>query len=211
MDASTFGLDLMNAGNGMAAASGGAGGGGMSMFGAVWDFADKAVGAWTTYYGQRANAQMQKIGAKLIKQGAQSHLDASRSLTRQAGEVQQAGEDAAVNRYLQLGQDIGRIYAGAAGSGIDVSSKTVGHVDEAARTMAARDVAAMNKTTQGKANQLLDQALQSRLAYISDMTQAKMQKIQASYSQKIAKSQMRSSIWNAAEGLIGPASAMFLL
>ena len=47
--------------------------------GAVWDFADSAVNAWTKYYGEALNADMSGISADLKRQAAGSYLDQAAS------------------------------------------------------------------------------------------------------------------------------------
>lgn len=176
---------------------------GLQVAGAVWQFGAQVAGAWGSYYQTKANSAMQRINARLTRYNAKSHLEDAESAVGYAGDVQRSGEEAGVNRYLQLGQDIGRIYAGAAGGNIDVSSGSVRHVDSAARLMAARDVAAQNRSTQQAANQYVDEARNARLAYVSDMTAARMQEIQASYNNKIARSNARLQTWAAAGSLMG--------
>lgn len=182
---------------------------GMQIGGALWDFGAKASGAWTKYYEAKANSNMMRINAQLTRYNAKAHLEDAESAMMHAGEVQRAGEEGAVNRYLQLGQDIGRIYSGAAGGGIDVSSKVVGQVDSAARTMAQRDVDAMNRSTAQAANQYVDEARNARLAYISDLTAARMQEIQARYNKRIAASNARLGTWSAAASLAGNVGLAF--
>ena len=146
--------------------------------------------------------------AELARYNAKSHLEDANRAVEFAGDVQRSGEEAGVNRYLQLQQDIGRIYAGAAGGNIDVSSATVRHVDASARSMAQRDVSAINRSAQQSANQYVDQARDARLAYISDMTAAKMQDIQASYNNKIARSNARLGTWSAVGSYISSIGGM---
>lgn len=179
--------------------------------GAVWDFADSAVNAWTKYYGEALNADMTGISADLKRQAAGSYLDQAASATRHAGQVQQAGMESAVNRYLRLGRDIGHIYAGAAGGNIDVSSNTVRDVDRAARLMANRDVAAISRSAANQAQDYSDAAKAARISYIGEQTAADMMDINAEYSKKIARSQMRSSMWSAAGKMAGTAALGFLL
>ena len=175
---------------------------GMQLTGAVWQFGAQVAGAWSSYYQTKANSAMQRINAKLTRYNAKTHLENAESAIEYAGDVQKSGEEASVNRYLQLGQDIGRIYAGAAGGNIDVSSGSVRHVDSSARLMAERDVAAQNRSTQQAANQYVDEAKNARLAYVSDMTAAKMQEIQARYNNRIARSNAHLQTWAAAGGLM---------
>ena len=170
--------------------------------GAVWQFGAQLGGVWGSYYQTKANSAMQRVNADLTRYNAKSHLDAAANAIKYAGEVQRSGEEAAVNRYLQLGQDIGHVYAGAAGGNIEASSRTVGHVVSAARRMADRDVAAINRSTAQAANQHVDEARNARLAYVSDMTAARMMDIKARYDNRIARSNAHLGTWGAAGGLM---------
>lgn len=163
-------------------------------------FGTELLGAWGTYFKGKLSAGMQKLQADQMRFDAKGFLEDAESYIGTAGKVQRSGEEAGVNRYLQLGQDIGRIYAGAAGGNIDVSSGTVRHVDSSARLMAERDVAATNATAADQANAYVSQAKSARLDYINAMTQAKMQDINARLTKKLAKSMMRSQIVSAVGG-----------
>lgn len=66
---------------------------------------------------------------------------------KQAGEIQKSGRAQRESRLVKLGQDEGQIYASAAGSGIDVSSKVVG------KTIADTNKSAFNDTIQMAQNE----------------------------------------------------------
>ena len=176
-------------------------------------FGTELLGAWGTYFKGKLSAKMQKLQADQMRFDAKSYLEDAEAYIGTAGKVQRSGEETGVNRYLQLGQDIGRIYAGAAGGNIDVSSGTVRHVDSSARLMAERDVAATNATAADQANAYVSQAKSARLDYINAMTQAKMMDINARLTKKLSKSMMRSQIVSAVGGWMSGhaqnASAMF--
>ena len=165
-------------------------------------FATELLGAWGTWYQGKLSASMQRVAADNMRYDAKGHLEDADSYIATAGKVQRSGEEETTNRYLQLGQDIGRIYAGAAGGNIDIGSAVVGGVESSARLMANRDASAISRTAADRANAYVAQAKSSRLDYINAMTQAKMQDIQASYTKKLAKSMMRSQIISAVGGWI---------
>jgi len=180
-------------------AAGSGGGGSLGWWGKVVEaigytgqYGQRLLGAWGTYYQAKMAARMDKLQAEQMRFDAQGRLWDAEALTTSAGKAQKAGEDEAVNRYLQLGQDIGRVYAGAAGAGIDVTSRSVRRVDSAARQMAARDVKAINANAADRANAYVAEATSAKIDYINQMAQAKMVEINANYQRKMAKSSMRS-------------------
>ena len=161
-------------------------------------FGTKMLGAWGTYFQSKLAAKDAKLQADQIGWGASDSIANANALTASAAKAQRSGEEEAVNRYLALGQDIGRIYAGAAGGKIDVASGTVGEVDSAARLMASRDIAAINANTADRANAYLAEATSARIDAINQQAQAKMLRIEATLQKKLAKSAMRSQIISAA-------------
>ena len=182
---------------------------GLQITGGVWRFGGEVGGAWSSYYQTKANGSMQRTNAQLTRNNAKSHREDAKSASRYAGDVQRAGEEAAVNRYLQLGQDVGRIYAGAAGGNIDVSSRTVKQAESAARLMANRDVAAINRSAAQAANRYVDEARNARLAYVSDMAAGRMMDIGAKYQNRVARSNAQMSMWSAAGGLMANTALAF--
>ncbi len=166
---------------------------------------------WSNYYNAKFSSDMQRIGAQLTRQSASSYLDDAREATRMAGRVQQTGVDSATNRYLQLAQDVGHIYAGAAGSGIDVSSATVRHVDRSARLMAQRDVSAINRSTAEAARQFTRQASAYQRSYGSTLVKANLADIQADYARRAARTQAQFGTFSAASSNLATIAALILV
>ena len=173
---------------------------GMRAAGVDGQFGTELLGAWGTWYQGKLSASMQRLNASRMRRDAKALLEDAEGYMTSAGKAQQSGEEQAVNRYLMLGQDVGHIYAGAAGGNIDIASNVVGDVESAARAMASRDVTAINRSAADQANAYVAQAKSSRLDYVNAITQAKMQDIQARYTKKLAKSMMRSQIFSAVGG-----------
>lgn len=80
------------------------------------------------------------------------------SAVRNIGIVQQKGLDAATLRYNALGSEIAAQRVAAAGSGIDLASRTVGKAEQTSRRNAAWDVSRISRNTQIAAQNYNDQA-----------------------------------------------------
>lgn len=200
-----------------AAKSGGGAGKGLANAGAMlqlggsfWRFGGELGSVWSRYAEAQGNYGIQMAGAGLQRIGAEAKERSAAGYAQMAGDVQRSGEEAAVNRYLQLHRDIGRIYAGAAGGGIEVSSRVVSAADRTARQMANRDVTAINRTYAAQANQHLDQASQVRLAAAADRANARMAEVQARYGRDIARSNRTLGMWSAAGNLMGSLGSLAL-
>ena len=173
-------------------------------FGATGDYFANLANAMTRYAGETMNAHGQILGSEMTRWGAKYRLQDAAKAAGYAGDVQRSGEEAAANRLLALGQDIGRVYAGAAGGNIDVSSRTVRGIDRAARMMAQRDVAATARTAAAQANRHIDEARGARLGYVGDILSADTQRIQGEYSEFVARSNKKMARYSAA-GQLGMA------
>ena len=93
--------------------------------------------------------------------GEQSAADLKRqgdAAVKNIGIVQQHGLDAATSRYNALGEEIARQRVAAAGSGIDLSSRTVGKAEQTSRKNAAWDVSRISRQTKIAADNYNDQA-----------------------------------------------------
>ena len=173
-----------------AAASGGASGGGWSMnWGALGgllggvgqamqggiqigtalaagDFAANQASAFR-WAGQQQAAELKRQGQAAVKN---------------IGIVQQQGLDAATLRYNALGEEIARQRVAAAGSGIDLSSRTVGKAEQTSRKNAAWDVTRISRNTKIAADNWNEQAeaafRNSAYAQIQGEYQAKVAEIQ---------------------------------
>lgn len=184
---------------------------GVSAYGNIANAALEFASIWTDYYNAKFGADMQHASAQMMRDNAPTHLEDAREAMRMAGRVQQTGTEAATNRYLQLGQDIGHVYAGAAGSGIDVSSATVRNVDRSMRLMANRDVAAIGRTAAENARQYARQASAHRRAYTNDLVKANLTDIQADYSKRAALNKAHLGTASAAMNNLGALALLALL
>lgn len=93
--------------------------------------------------------------------GEQSAADLKRqgdAAVKNIGIVQQQGLDSATLRYNALGEEIARQRVGWSGSGIDLSSRTVGKAEQTSRKNAAWDVARIGRQTKIAADNWNDQA-----------------------------------------------------
>lgn len=81
---------------------------------------------------------------------------------KQAGELQKSGRAQRESRLIQLGQDTGAMFAGAAGSGIDVSSKVVGKTVADTARSAYNDTAQMAVNEQAEVQSKMNDASAAR-------------------------------------------------
>lgn len=124
--------------------------------------------------------------------GRQSAADLKRrgdAAVRNIGIVQQKGLDAATLRYNALGHEIAAQRVAAAGSGIDLSSRTVGKAEETSRRNAAWDVSRISRNTQIAAQNYNEQAemayRNSAFAQINGEYQAEVANIQGRLQKNI--------------------------
>ena len=160
-------------------------------------FATNLLGAWGTWIQGKLRASQLKAQASGYGAEASGQMADAHAAIRQAGDEQRAGMDQAANRYLVLGQDVGRIYAGAAAGNIEASSRSVGRVESAARMMAGRDVAAIAATTKSRTDALHSQSVTARANAVRLSAQGDILRAQARYEKKMAQSMMRSQIVSA--------------
>jgi len=147
---------------------------GIMMSGAIEQNAANMASAYR-WQGQMAAAEQQRIGEAAVKN---------------IGRVQEEGLDAAMIRYNALGREVSQQRVAAAGSGIDLSSRTVGKVEETSRKNASWDVAHISeqaKTAADNYNDLAEAAFRnSAYAKISGEYQAQVAKIQGDLQSKIS-------------------------
>ena len=105
-------------------------------------FADVQASAFR-WAGQQQAAELRRQGQAAVKN---------------IGIVQQQGLDAATLRYNALSEEIARQRVAAAGSGIDLSSRTVGKAEQTSRKNAAWDVSRISRQTKIAADNYNDQA-----------------------------------------------------
>lgn len=117
-------------------------------------------------YGIQAMGAYQsgKLSQWNYDQQAAAYKEDAASYMATAGDYQQEGLDQAFLRYQQLNEDVGRIRATAAGSGVDLSSDVVRRVDAQTRQNAAYDV---NKIGQNAANKAQSAVYQARNALVN--------------------------------------------
>ena len=116
----------------------------------------------------------QQQAAELRRQG--------QAAVRNIGIVQQQGLDAATLRYNALSDEIARQRVSAAGSGIDLSSRTVGKAEQTSRKNAAWDVTRIGRNAKIAADNWNEQAeaafRNSAYAQIQGEYQAEVAEIQ---------------------------------
>lgn len=129
-------------------------------------FADINASAFR-WAGQQQAAELKRQGQAAVKN---------------IGIVQQQGLDAATLRYNALGEEIARQRVAAAGSGIDLSSRTVGKAEQTSRKNAAWDVSRISRNTKISADNWNEQAeaafRNSAYAQIQGEYQAEVAEIQ---------------------------------
>lgn len=208
----TFSLDqfkgnfnMQSFGGSMMGLSGGSGGGmgGLKYFG-------KAVGNFADAYNDWANADTQasayKTQARISAMDAQLQgrlqsedlRAAGDTAVRNIGVVQKQGMDTSVMRLGALGREISMQRVSAAGSGIDVGSRTVRKAAETSRANASWDVARIGESTKIAADNLNTQAetayRNSAYATINANYFAKQAQIEGNLNAKMAKINGQASL-----------------
>ena len=185
----------------MMGAHGGAGEGGGGLGGAQYfgKAAAGGIGMLTTSIqtdamvsAYKAQADMAASAARF--QGKLSSEDYERqgqAAVRNIGIVQQKGLDETTLRYNALRNEIAAQRVSAAGSGIDLSSRTVGKAEQSSRKAAAWDVSRISERTQIAAQNFNEQAetayRNSAFATINGEYGAKMAKIQGDLNSDLAE------------------------
>lgn len=123
------------------------------------------------------------------RQGAADLKRQGDAAVRNIGIAQQKGLDAATLRYNALGNEIAAQRVAAAGSGIDLSSRTVGKAEETSRRNAAWDVSRISRSTKIAADNYNEQAeaayRNSAYAQINGEYQAEVAEIQGRLQKNI--------------------------
>ena len=136
-------------------------------------FADVQASAYR-WAGQQQAAELRRQGQAAVKN---------------IGIVQQQGLDAATLRYNALGEEVARQRVAAAGSGIDLSSRTVGKAEQTSRKNAAWDVSRISRNTKIAADNWNEQAeaafRNSAYAQIQGEYQAEVAEIQGDLQKKM--------------------------
>lgn len=168
------------------------------------------LSAWAQYGAAKASAAMQSAQADAIAMTAGGYTRDAREHRRMAGEAQLEGNDAIALRNLQLGQDVSRVYAGAAGAGLGMDSRIVRHVDRAVRLNARRDTTAIAHNSRESAAAHMSQALASEYGWINQMLSSRMAKVNARYQRRAARGAYIGSLISGAGrlALIGGGAAI---
>ena len=136
-------------------------------------FADAQAGVYR-WAGQQGAADLRRQGDAAV---------------RNIGIVQQQGLDAATLRYNALGAEIAQQRVAAAGSGIDLSSRTVGKAEQTSRKNAVWDVSRISRNTKIAADNYNAQAeaayRNSAFAQINGEYQAEVAEIQGDLQKKM--------------------------
>lgn len=196
-------------------AGAGAGGGGangwttagqiLQVGGAYMSLAGNLGSAWNAYIQGKQEARMLEIGAEQSRYKASEYREDATALSKAAGDVQTQGQETAAIRGLRLGQDIGRIFSGAAGSGIDVNSATVQHVAKGTRSEGYRDMSAISKSAANQSQSYINQAISARKNAIWADYDAVVQNLNADLAKQAGRRQMIGGILSAAGMFIGQA------
>lgn len=145
------------------------------------------AGALNKYWSSRWQAKTLKMQVRATEFAAeQSKADAGGYMMR-AADAQASGWQEAAMRGQRLAQDVGRVYTGAAGAGIDVSSATVRHVERTNRAEAKADMDAINANAAAQGRAYAEQAGNAMADYYIGMADA----AQLRQNAKMAKSRGR--------------------
>ena len=168
------------------------------MTGAYFRMGGNILHSLNKYWASRWEAKTLKMQSRVAKWEARQNKADAADLMRQSADAQLAGWQEAGMRGQRLAQDVGRIYAGAAGAGIDVSSYTVRHVEETDRREAAADIDAINANAAAQGASYARQAGNAMAAYHIGMADA----AQLAQNAKMAK---RRGRWEMIGGLLSTA------
>lgn len=113
-----------------------------------------------------ANYAQSKAKQAQMEMQAENMGKTADDFNKKAGRVQEQGRAARESRMIQAGQDVGHINAGAAGSGIDVSSNTVRKTVNDTLVSAYNDAAVMAKNEAEAAHEMQNRELEARQSQI---------------------------------------------
>lgn len=162
--------------------------------GGLFKSAGGMLNSWMEYTAAKGRAAMAQGEADALRATAGAYLRDAREQRRLAGEAQLTGRDEAALRLLALGQDAGRMYAGAAAAGLSAGSRTVRAADLASRRNASRDVAAVSHNARESAAAHMSQALSAEHSWIAQHLQANLRDAQARYERRVARAAMRAGM-----------------
>jgi hypothetical protein len=113
-----------------------------------------------------ANYSASKAKQAQLEMQAENFGKAAEDFNKKVGRVQEQGRAAREQRMIQAGQDVGRINAGAAGSGIDVSSNTVRKTIQDTMVSAYNDTAVMAVNEAEAAHDMQNRELEQRASKV---------------------------------------------
>jgi hypothetical protein len=113
-----------------------------------------------------ANYSASKAKQAQLEMQAENFGKAADDFNKKVGRVQEQGRAAREQRMIQAGQDVGRINAGAAGSGIDVSSNTVRKTIQDTMVSAYNDAAVMAVNEAEAAHEMQNRELEQRVSKV---------------------------------------------
>ncbi len=178
------------------AGAGGGGLGGVQYFGKavanVVNIGTMAIQTDALTSAYKAQADMAASAARFQgKLSAEDYARQGQAAVRNIGIVQQKGLDETTLRYNALRNEIAAQRVSAAGSGIDLSSRTVGKAEQSSRKAAAWDVSRIGERTQIAAQNFNEQAetayRNSAFATINGEYAAQMAKIQGDLNSDLAE------------------------
>lgn len=121
------------------------------------------------YLQGNASAYSKRVSAAGLEDQAKMHMF-------NAGEIQRQGWDRAALRYDELRREISRQRVTAAGSGIDLSSRTVSRAETSSRVGARWDVDQYSRTAQAKSFAEVRNAMNARINSAYARAEAKFAK-----------------------------------
>lgn len=188
------GYTLLGMKGGVGTNAGGLAGGGYLAQGAAELLSVFSAGVKSDAMASAYRAQAELAARDAAFQGRFASEDLARqgeAAVRNIGIVQQQGLDSATLRYNALGAEISRQRVSAAGSGIDLSSRTVAKAEQTSRRNAAWDVSHITQNAKVAADNLNAEAeaafRNSAFATINADYQGQMAKIQGDLNADLAE------------------------
>lgn len=124
-----------------------------------YEFGQDIIKIGANYSASKAKQAQLEIQAESFKKSAED-------FNKKVGRIQEQGRVAREQRMIQAGQDVGRINAGAAGSGIDVSSNTVRKTVQDTMVSAYNDAAIMAQNEADAAHEMQNKELEQRFSKV---------------------------------------------
>lgn len=178
-------------------------GAGLYMIGSGIQAGAQLGNAWAAYFGQRLQAGQYRMQASAAEFEAGQGITAAKRYWGAAAGAQRAGWQEAAMRGQRLAQDVGRVYTGAAGAGIDVSSDVVRHVERTNRTEALADMDAINANATAQAQQLMAQSGSAMAQYHIGMGNAAVMRQNAKIARTNAWGELVGGVLSSVGTMVG--------